>query len=821
MESAQPERSSLGFGALLRRYRLAAGLTQAALAERARMSLAGIGALERGYRRTPQRETLEFLAEALALEDEQRRTFEAAAARPSLPRLRDGSSITLGPWPDTGTVNVPLALTPFVGRRTELDEIAALVKSHRLVTITGAGGVGKTQTALRVATDASDAAERALCFVGLAPVGDPSLVATAIASALGVQEVPNHPLLETLTAFLRNKTALLVLDNCEHLVAEAAAVVDALLRACPNLRILATSRERLRTGGERAYRLPSLDKDDAVVLFADRAQAAEAHFVLTDENEPVVREICANLSGIPLAIELAAARVTALPLKALVKTLNDRIGGPGRGERAAPSRHETMLAAIDWSYELLTPAEQQLFECLSTFAGGCTLPAAAAVCSSDSVIEADVSELLLSLADKSMVTVDVEAREPRYGLLGPFRQYAREKLTMRGEQDALAHRHARACLSLAQKIEAAWDAQPDRDWVESACAEMDNWRQALEFSLAQQSDILLGQALVAALVHVWSHLLPAEGRRWASLACDFISEDTPAKVVAGLGCVDFVIANHFQEYERELVASADTLEIYKGLGDEFGTVWAETHLVRALVRLGRFEDVEDAISAVLVRARKLGLHKRLNTALRVAAMVSMRRGELSNARKQLDEADAIAKGCGAERELASGSLDWATCEFLDGNAELACEYTRESLRYARAAGNIALTNFCLLSISEFLLSLARYEAAEKCAREALSMASDQGAEGVTLLALQRLALIMTVRLQSVPHHEPMDLMKAARILGFLSCRVSTTEASVDLKKEYYRTRDLLREALGDARLESLMSEGVALSKDRLVQVALS
>lgn len=817
MESEEREPGILGFGALLRRYRLAAGLTQEALAERARMSLAGIGALERGYRRTPQRETLELLARALALDNDGRRIFEAAAVRPSLPRMREGASVTVGPWPNAGTANLPLSLTPFIGRRTELDEIAALVKSHRLVTITGAGGIGKTQTALRVATDASDAAESALYFVGFASIGDPSLVATAIASALAVQEVPNHPLLETLTAFLRNKASLLVLDNCEHVIAQAATVVDTLLRACPNLRILATSRERLRTAGERGYRLPSLEEGDAVVLFADRAQAADAHFVLTDQNKPIVSEICTQLGGIPLAIELAAARVAVLQLPLLAKALTDRFGVLVRGERTAPSRHNTMLAAIDWSYQLLTLAEQQLFERLSIFAGGSTLAAAAAVCSGDSVTETEVSEQLLSLVDKSMVTVDLAAHEPRYGLLAPFQQYARDKLTVRGEQNALALRHARACLSLAQEIEAAWDAQPDRDWVESARSEMDNWRRALEFSLTRRSDILLGQTLVAALVHVWSHLVPTEGRRWANLARDLVGEDTPAKIAAGLRCVDFVIANHFQEYERELCASSDALELYKGLGDEFGMVWAETHLVRALVRLGRIEDVEDAITAVLARARSLRLHKRLNTALRVAAMVSMRKGELLNARTQLGEADAIARACGAERELASGGLDWAACEFLGGNAERALEYATASLRYARAAGNIALTNFCLFNISEFLLSLARFEAAEEYAREALTIASDQGADGVALLALQRLVLITAVRLLSVPKDEPMDRVRAARILGFISRRVSTTEASIGLKQEYYRSRDLLQESMGGDTLEKLMSEGAALTQDQVVR----
>ena len=247
------------------------------------MSSHGISALERGFRRTPQRGTLALLAAALALRNGQCREFEVAAARSLLLGGRSRASVTVGPWPDARTSNLPFAPTSFVGRERELDDISALLREYRVVTLTGAGGVGKTQTAFRVATAFGDAAESAVCFVDLAPIGDPALVTTAIATALGVQEVPNHPLLETLVAFLKNKTVLLVLDNCEHVIGAAAGCRDFLVRGCPNLRILATSREPLRAAGERAYRLPSLDDNDAVTLFADRAQAADAHFELTTE----------------------------------------------------------------------------------------------------------------------------------------------------------------------------------------------------------------------------------------------------------------------------------------------------------------------------------------------------------------------------------------------------------------------------------------------------------------------------------------------------------------------------------------------------------
>ena len=231
------------------------------------MSANGIGALERGYRRTPQRETVALLAVALALTKEEHQRLEAAASRHA--RARRGTSVTVGPWPYAGTSLLPLALTSFVGRKAELGEIAALLREYRLVTITGAGGVGKTQTALQAVTALGDPAEGGICFVELAPINEPSLVVAAIAANLGVQEVPNRPLLETLVAYLKSKTLLLILDNCEHLVAATAHVAQTILAGCSRVRILATSREPLVAAGERTYRLPSLSSSDATRLFID------------------------------------------------------------------------------------------------------------------------------------------------------------------------------------------------------------------------------------------------------------------------------------------------------------------------------------------------------------------------------------------------------------------------------------------------------------------------------------------------------------------------------------------------------------------------
>ena len=421
------------------------GLSQEALAERAGMSAHGIRALERGYRRTPQRGTLTIMSGALALSDEQQQELEVAAARWVL--LRDGgrASVTVGPWPDTPASNLPLSLASFVGRERELDEIATLVREHRLVTLTGSGGVGKTQTALQVATALSDAS--AAWFVGLAPIGDPSLVASAIASALRVQEVPNRPPLETLLEYLKNKTLLLILDNCEHVVTQAATVADALLANCPRVRILATSREPLR-----ADRRASLSDSIAELCAIPSRSLAIAHVpsTIASRSPTTTHRRWPSSAGAWTAfrwrLNWPPLAVDSLSIAALVERLEARFRVLAGGERTALPRQQTMRATIDWSYDLLSAPEQRVFERLSIFAGGCTLTSAQAVCAGEDVATAEVFDLIWhSLVDKSMVVAEFDGIEPRYRLLESFRQYAREKLVARGEEQIVAHRHAVAC----------------------------------------------------------------------------------------------------------------------------------------------------------------------------------------------------------------------------------------------------------------------------------------------------------------------------------------------------------------------------------------
>jgi predicted ATPase/DNA-binding XRE family transcriptional regulator len=429
------------FGTLLRRLRLEAGLSQEALAERARMSVVTVGALERGVRRAPYRDTVALLAEALGLGPEERAQLESAAARPQRPKpaAADAASIA-APVPEAAAQpnNLPLALTNFVGRETELAELEALLAGSRLVTIVGAGGIGKTRTALHVAAGSIGRRAEGVWLVELAPLADPSLVAGAIASALGVAEQSDRPVLDTLLQHLKHRRVVLVLDNCEHVIAEAARIAETILRACPGVRLLATSRETLRVAGEQAYRLPPLAvppyqtvlaadaalRYGAVMLFADRAAARDATFRLSDESAPAVSEICRRLDGIALAIELAAARVTVLAPHQLAQKLDERFRVLTGGSRTALPRQQTMWALIDWSYDLLSEKERLLFRRLSVFTGGWTLEAASEVCADDvtendreALGPGDILDLLWALVDKSLVVAEPAGEEERYRLL--------------------------------------------------------------------------------------------------------------------------------------------------------------------------------------------------------------------------------------------------------------------------------------------------------------------------------------------------------------------------------------------------------------------
>jgi predicted ATPase/class 3 adenylate cyclase/DNA-binding CsgD family transcriptional regulator len=398
--------------------------------------------------------------------------------------------------------HLPMALTSFVGREAELTQIHEILSGNRLVTLTGAGGAGKTRLAIQIAGQLSGEFGDGVWYVDLAPITDPELVPVTVARALGLPDQPGRSTMDTLTRFLADRQMLVVLDNCEHLLDASAALVDALLATAIGLTLLTTSREPIGVAGEVSWRVPSLSlADEALALFTDRARHARPAFTLTDDNAAVVAEICTRLDGLPLAIELAAARVRALSLAEILDSLHDRFRLLTGGARSAVRRQQTLRASVDWSHALLTEPERVLFRVLAAFLGGFDFDAAQTVASGGEVERFQVLDLLTLLVDKSLVVADDTGGRTRYRLLETVRQYALEKLGESGEADAVRARHRDHYTAMAALL----DAPAGRDYeqrIEQANTEIDNLRAAFGWS-RENYDIELALALASSLQPLW------------------------------------------------------------------------------------------------------------------------------------------------------------------------------------------------------------------------------------------------------------------------------------------------------------------------------
>ncbi|MGA9944267.1 MAG: adenylate/guanylate cyclase domain-containing protein, partial [Candidatus Cybelea sp.] len=473
--------------------------------------------------------------------------------------------------------NLPRRLTSFVGREEVVAEVAALIERFPLVTLVGTGGAGKTRCAVQVAADVLDGSGDGAWLAELAPITDPALVSSVIAQALNVPERPNCPVLDTLLAYLKRKRLLLILDNCEHVIDEARSVAGAILQGCPEVRILATSREGLNIAGEETYRMPSLAipsnaeilstaeaaRYSAVQLFVDRALSSDKRFVLTEGNAPHVAEICRRLDGIPLAIELAAARVKVLSPQQLAQKLDERFRLLTGGDRSALPRQQTMRALIDWSYDLLSGDERALFRKVAIFAGGLTLETATAVCSGGAIDEMAILDLLSSLVDKSLVHAELVGSGTRYRLLESTRQYAREKLSEAGEYGAVAHAHANAYAALAEQLDDLRETLPDRAWLSRAEPELENFRAALAWAFRAPGDALLGQRLAGGLPRVWLAFATAEGQRWVHTAQELVTNETPLPVLAALDLAEAMLASALVQHKAALAAAERALARYR------------------------------------------------------------------------------------------------------------------------------------------------------------------------------------------------------------------------------------------------------------------
>jgi predicted ATPase/transcriptional regulator with XRE-family HTH domain len=526
------------FGMEVRRYRLRAGLSQEALAERAGLATSAISALETGARRRPHPHTLQALAVALGLSDAERQELTARARR-TVPPAPGEEAVVPAPSGRTPAVSLPAPLTSFVGRERELAAFATLVQAGaRLVTLTGPGGAGKTRLAIEGVRVVQRHFPDGVWFVGLGSLADAALVPQAVATVLGVREQPESPFTRAVAERLRDCTGLLLLDNCEHLLDACGALVLALLPACPRLTVIATSRAPLAVAGEQVYPVPLLpvpppdwrpagddpaalegmDGFPALRLFMERARAVRPDFALTAATAPTAAELCRRLDGLPLAIELAAARTRVIPPEQIVARLRDRFRLVAGNSRDIP-RHQTLGALIDWSYDLLTESEKALFRRLSVFAGGFTLEAAEVICfvrneGGGDTAQADVLDLLTALVDQSLVVVDAREEGWRYRMLESIREYAAEKLEAADEVDVMRTHHAAFYLRLAEQASSGLRGSEQIAWMQRLDREQDNLRAALQWA-KEHGDGATGVRLAVAIIRFWEvRGYLSEGRHW-------------------------------------------------------------------------------------------------------------------------------------------------------------------------------------------------------------------------------------------------------------------------------------------------------------------
>jgi predicted ATPase/DNA-binding CsgD family transcriptional regulator len=497
--------------------------------------------------------------------------------------------------------NLPLQVTSFIGREREMAEVKGLLPTTHLLTLTGAGGSGKTRLALEVAAGLSHAYQDGVWLVELAALADPSLVARTAASTLGLPDLPGSGAAAGLADFLRDRTLLLILDNCEHVIDEAAALVDTLLHACPGLTVLATSREPLNCAGETTWLVPSLGvppdtggdrlsldhltQYEAVRLFIERARAVLPGFTVTEQNAPALAEICVRLDGIPLAIELAAARMRVFSVEQIAARLDDRFRLLTAGQRTAMPRHQTLRAATDWSYNLLAEPERALLRRLSVFAGGWSFEAAEAVGAGDGIQTHAVLDVLAQLVDKSLVIAEEKRGVVRYRMLETIRQYAREKLEETGEADHIRDQHLACFLSLAEESEPSLRGAEVRVVLERLEDEHDNLRVALEWSLTPARTDETALRLSGALTWFWwLRSYHNEGYQWLTRALAASPHRSAARMKAlhGAGW----LAHHRRDSDTALALFDESLGIARELRDQWTVAWA----LHGLARVAYFDN---------------------------------------------------------------------------------------------------------------------------------------------------------------------------------------------------------------------------------------
>jgi predicted ATPase/class 3 adenylate cyclase/DNA-binding XRE family transcriptional regulator len=720
--------------------------------------------------------------------------------------------------------NLPIQLTSFIGREREIDEIRQLLNSARLVTLTGAGGTGKTRLAIEVTRKIGDRYPEGAWVVDFAVLPEPSLIWQSIASVLAVREEPNRSLVQTLTDFLRAKKLLLLFDNCEHVISACAQVAGALLQACPHLQILATSREPLSIPGENQYYVPTLttpqidtelfleqlSRTEAVRVFVDRAVMVRPTFKLIKTNALAVAQICRRLDGIPLAIELAAARVKGLSVEQIAERLDDRFSLLSTGHRTALQRHQTLRATIDWSYNLLSEKERILLSRLSVFAGGWTLESATEVCLVVQIEERDVLNLLLNLSDKSLVIIEEQGGETRYRFLETIRQYAVEKLSESGEERLVRNRHLDYFIHFAEEAERNYRSDKQLFWFHVMERERDNFRAALDYVL-HTDQVETALRLVGTAFWLWFFQGPwSEGQIWTESALAKASDlhtKAGAKVLMARGLLQFAQSN----YSAARTDLENSLSIWKELEDK----WWSAFVLGFLGLAQRPHDQQAASHSFeesLRLATETGEDWILAFALWNSGENELYLKNLSEAEAMLNQSLELGQVLG-DRMLQNEALR-ALGEVHEAKQEYgkAVDLYRESLGIVQELRDITNVSHLYFNVGRALQLAGENQAANRYFLDALRQSRQLGKKAGEVRALAGLGVVAAAQGEA---ERAITLLTASRSLFAKLGLNFPSNQSAWLERHL----EAARAQLGDEKLAALQAQAQIMSLDQAVKYA--
>ena len=805
MPNSVPE-DDVQFGDLLRAARITKGMSQATLAELARLSGNAVSALERGARRAPRRESVASLARALALDPAESMRLESAAQRARHRRPRET------PSPPT---NVPRQASPFLGRQSEIAAVMRLLQPGRVATVVGAGGIGKTRTALEVARLCASKFSDGIWFVDLSALNDPAHVLPTLAGILDVAVDGKRDLLAVVTARLRRGQMLIILDSCEHLLAEAARIASQLAQAASSVRVLTTSRERLAVSSETIFHLPALAlppdgtpfeemrQYDGVELFIERARAAVWGFELTQSNASLIVDTCRRLEGIALAIELAAARLTTLGLDELHARLDDQLMILRDRRRDVAPRQRALAATIAWSYDLLDDPERLLLRRLSIFPGRWKLDAAVGVCADDAFPEALIVLTVSSLAEKSLVATEPHKKSMHYRLLDATRSFAQEKLAAAGEYPQLALRHARWVADVADRAEAQLEAIPVLEWVEAYDRLIESARAAVEWALGPGDDPVLAARILSGLRYTWIRKSPLELRSTAQQVLLRLSGDAHPGLTARLyrSLLQVLSGKSFSAVAPRAAAA------FERAGDRIGL--GTLHYLAGFrsLEMGQIDDADEAfrmgMNALLDARHDTWVYSSLIIG---SAIVAVERGDTTKARALLNDVVARSKQVNNENLKGYVEVVRAAGLFADGDALGAHHLLADVLERGYFASENRSGELSLyLLLAGVRLALHEYSQAIAAAQSAANIARDNHPYSL-FCALYHWAAGLAIS---------GDPVLAARMLGALEAAAHREGWRGDsvVKKSEQLLREAMLQHTGDPTVRDALIQGRRLTED--------